>query len=198
MNQFEQEITEIAKISRKKKEPTKRWLHRLARAADSFEDSDWTKLTTAAQTWVNGAIQAINDKVALPEFPEPETKASNKKSKKKKKKPEPEDEDSDDVEVPYKKRLKREASKKKVSKKKKSKVKKATPKKREVRKEGKHWEFRKAMLTGNGMDLTRDQIVQLLEKKKGLKISLNTAMHVFYETKQTLAMLDDLGLYTHK
>ncbi len=78
-------LTGIA--AQKKNETDERFRARLVRAADTIDDKDWDKLSESAQEWVNGGIDALEEKSDVADFPDAEAEVNDAGTKKKDKSP---------------------------------------------------------------------------------------------------------------
>lgn len=198
--------TEILKATeakpRGKKEPEQKYRARLARSVDEWckaagssqaADDRWDGLSAEAQSWMESAATAVNDKTDIPEFPGSEDTSSEDNAT----------QPPEGKEKPMKKSKEKgeKAPKEKVAKAPKEKVAKAKKEKapKAPRGPGKHSIFRKRVIEGfiKGGGKTKfapvyDAYVEKVGEAEA--ITRPSASVVASNTIQTLQILDEMGL----
>src|SRR3990167_7441197 len=76
MSKIQAELTEVTGVKPKAKEGRQKFLYRLSKtlSSDDFPEASWAKLSDEAQEWSNQANKAADNGLALPDFPDIETK----------------------------------------------------------------------------------------------------------------------------
>jgi len=190
------------KVAANPKNPA-RYRGNLVRAVSTLGDPEWKKLSSEARDWVNASVDAMEKKEEVPDFPdstgefvsEPETEAPERR-----KAPAPakatkaeEVEEEEEALKNEEEESEPEAEAKparKVGRPKAEKAASPAPTERKGRKPGGTAYFRKLMI--ENPDLSKESLLERTHEA-GFPLSEQTVYVTYYETKNTLKVLRELG-----
>ena len=204
----EQELLEALEAKPKKASETPQdYRARLIRAANEMDEGEWKKLSIGTQRWVNNGVEAIQDKKEIDDFPDSEPTgeedADAEEAEKPSKKSRAADPDEDEEEDPKPKAKEGPSPKKVADPEKEGTKEKPATKKPPVKRDPEDSDTRPKKKGGAGRTFRtfliqhpEEPIPDLVKRveKAGYQISLSTVTTIYYETKQTLEILDDLGM----
>lgn len=165
MSAIEKELLAVTKLKLKKDEDRQDYLARLCKAVAKIKDPEWEALSSEAQEWNNDAAEAVRASANIVDFPDTAKPAP---------KPEPEVDEEDDEEAPAKP----------------PKAAKAAPKTSGKRASACH--TIKMLVAKNPSISVADLSTKL--KDSSLKVSDVTVATLRSDTRDTLRVLNDLGL----